>query len=53
MSTESLEELEREIRLLELISDGVLPFSALSWLFWVSGDKPGLCNVWQGFQPLW
>jgi manganese transport protein len=22
-------------------------------LFWVSGDKPGLCNVWQGFQPLW
>jgi hypothetical protein len=23
------------------------------WLFWVSGDKPGLCNVWQGFQPLW
>jgi alpha,alpha-trehalase len=23
------------------------------WLFWASGDKPGLCNVWQGFQPLW
>jgi IS30 family transposase len=22
-------------------------------LFWVSGDKPGLYNVWQGFQPLW
>jgi uncharacterized protein (TIGR04255 family) len=25
----------------------------LDRLFWVSGDKPGLCNVWQGFQPLW
>jgi hypothetical protein len=30
MSTETLEDLEREIRLLELINDGVLPFSALS-----------------------
>lgn len=30
MINESVEELEREIRLLELISDGVLPFSTLS-----------------------
>jgi hypothetical protein len=29
MSREALSDLEREIRLLELINDGVLPFSAL------------------------